>query len=319
MAADSMIQTGIDTSDARYRRAELALWTRYGLEPTERFVDTRDPRCRLRIVEVGSGRPIVFIPGTFVAGPAWGALVRELRQDFRCILVDRPGHGLSTPIRYPSGRYGATTAAVVRGVFDALELETAAVVGSSIGNVWALRAALDMPRRVNAVALLGSGPIVDDVTPPAFIRLPASPIGSLIVRLPFSVGRARSMVRDSGHRASIDAGRVPDELFEWLAAFQRETGAVRWERAMVRTLVGRHGWRPGLTFDDGELAAVEAPLAWIVGRDDPIGSLDLWTGAATRMRRAQVTILDGAGHLPWLDDPAAVAAGIRRVVETPHR
>jgi pimeloyl-ACP methyl ester carboxylesterase len=298
---------GID----RYRRAEEALWRRYGLDPTERFVELANPRCRLRIVEVGSGDPIVFLPGTMVTGPAWAALVREL-PGHRCVLVDRPGEGLSEPIAFPRGAYAGTVAAIGRGVFDALELERAAIVGHSIGNVWALRSALAMPTRVDAVVLLGGGPVVDALEPPGFIRLIASPLGAIVVRLPFSATRARSMLRDSGHGRSLAAGRVPPEFVDWLVAFQRDTSSMRAERDMVRTVVGRRGWRPGLTLSGSDLASVAPALAWVVGGDDPIGSVDLWTRTAAWVRSAEVHVIDGAGHLPWIDEPSQVGEIIGR-------
>ena len=301
----------------RYRQAEQALWDHYGLAPTERFVEIAEPSVRLRVVDVGAGEPIVFVPGTMVTGPAWGALIREL-PDRRCLLVDRPGEGLSSPIDYPPGRYGETVSAVMRGLFDELDLERATVVGHSIGTVWALRAALAMPSRVSRVVLLGSGPVVDELEVPPFIARIASPLGAIIVRLPFSADRARSIMRDSGHGATLDAGGVPDELPNWMAAFVRDTRSMRHERAMIRTLVGGRRWKPGLTFDDRELGGIEPAVSWVVGTADPIGSIDLWKRVATRMRRAGITIIDNAGHLPWVDDPRAVAKAIRRAMADPQ-
>jgi pimeloyl-ACP methyl ester carboxylesterase len=253
----------------------------------------------------------VFFPGTLVTGPAWGALVREL-TGHRCLLVDRPGEGLSDPIEFRAGRYAETVSSVTQGLFDALHLERATVVGGSIGNVWALRAALVMPARVDRVVLIGGGPVVDELEAPGFIKLLASPVGAIIVRLPFSPDRARSLMRDSGHGRSIDAGRIPLELVDWMVAFQRDTGSMRAERAMVRTLVGRGGWRPGLTLTESEFGSIAPALLWIVGGDDPIGSVDLWTRVAARMPKADVHVVDGAGHLPWLDDPSQVGGVIRR-------
>jgi 2-hydroxy-6-oxonona-2,4-dienedioate hydrolase len=300
-------KTGID----RYRQAEEALWRHYDLEPTERFVEFANPRCRMRVVEVGSGDPIVFLPGTMVSGPAWGALVREL-AGYRCLLVDRPGEGLSEPIAFPRGLYGETVAAIGRGLFDALGLERTAVVGHSIGNVWALRAALAMPSRVDRVVLISGGPVVDELKAPGFIRLLASPVGAIIVRLPFSPDRARGVMRDSGQARSLDAGRIPEELVDWMVAFQRDTTSMRAERAMVRTLVGRGGWRPGLALSESDFTSIAPALSWIVGSDDPIGSVDLWTRTAARMPNAEVHVIGGAGHLPWIDDPSRVADVIRQ-------
>ena len=102
MALDTTTSARPATATDRYREAERALWAHYGLAPTERFVDIPEPSVRLRVVEVGAGEPVVFLPGTLVAGPAWGALVREL-PDRRCLLVDPPGVGLSAPVAYPAG------------------------------------------------------------------------------------------------------------------------------------------------------------------------------------------------------------------------
>lgn len=316
MALETTTSARPATAADRYRQAEQSLWNHYGLAPTERFIDIAEPSARLRVVEVGAGKPIVFVPGTLVTGPAWGALVREL-GGFRCLLLDRPGQGLSAPVAYPPGRYGATVSAVIRGVFEQLELERATVIGHSIATVWPLRAALAMPSRVERVVLLGAGPVVDELEVPSFIGRIASPLGALMVRLPLSSDRARAMMRDSGHAATLDAGGIPDELPAWMAAFARDTPSMRHERAMVRTLVGGRHWKPGLTFDDRELGAIEPKVAWAVGSADPIGSIDLWQRVATRMRRAEVTIIDNAGHLPWLDDPATVADAIRRVMAAP--
>jgi hypothetical protein len=60
----------------RFRRAEQALWRYYGVQPSERFVELDSPvgSVRLRVLEVGSGEPVLLVHGT---GPYWAPLVRE--------------------------------------------------------------------------------------------------------------------------------------------------------------------------------------------------------------------------------------------------
>jgi pimeloyl-ACP methyl ester carboxylesterase len=103
----------VDPRLQRYRQAEAALWEQYGVEPTEQFIDLDSPRVRLRVVEVGSGDPIVFIGGTGGTGPYWAPLVREL-AGFRCVMVDRPGWGLSSSMDYSQGEYKTVVADVLR-------------------------------------------------------------------------------------------------------------------------------------------------------------------------------------------------------------
>ena len=122
-------------------------------------MELSSPAVTLRVVELGSGPPVIFIPGTAGTGPHWGPLVRSL-TGFRCLLLDRPGWGLSTPLDYRGVEHGATVAHLLRGLLDELEIERADVVGASIGDLWALRLASRHPSRVGRIALLGGGPIV---------------------------------------------------------------------------------------------------------------------------------------------------------------
>jgi hypothetical protein len=74
----AIAMTSAESRTERYREAERALWDYYGLEATERFIDPHSPAVRLRVLEVGSGEPLLFVPGTAGTGPYWGSLVREL-------------------------------------------------------------------------------------------------------------------------------------------------------------------------------------------------------------------------------------------------
>lgn len=299
----------------RYRAAERKLWDHYGLRPTERFVELRSPAVRLRVVEVGSGSPVLFVPGSAGTGPYWGALVREL-AGCRCLMLDRPGWGLSSPITYTARSYAQTAADVLCGILDALELERVSVVGASIGDVWALRLAARHPERVASVALLGGGPIVAEAGIPTIIRLIASPLGAIMVRVPPSAGRSRGILRQVGHGESLDAGRIPDEYIDWRLAFERETESMRNERDMVRAIVSaRRGLRPGLPFQESELAAIEASTLMLYGTRDPVGSTQTWKRTLGLLPRGELRLMDGAGHMPWLDDPSAVADHLTRLIE----
>lgn len=295
----------------QYRDAERALWDHYGLEPVERFIRIHDPAARLRLIEVGSGSPTVFIPGTPGTGPYWGALLRELRG-VQGLLLDRPGWGLSSPIDYSTERYADVIARVLVGVLDASGLERVNVVGHSIGNAWALRLAAAHPDRVNRVALIGGGPVVPEIVAPKFIKLLASPLGAVMVRLPQKADQVRAILRQSGHAATLHAGRIPDAFIQWRVALHGLTNSMRHERDMVRSLLGRGAWRPGLTFDDAELAGVRAPLPWVYGTADPVGSAEVWQRAADKLPKGELLLIDGAGHLPWLDDAKGIAARLNQ-------
>lgn len=295
----------------RYREAERVLWRHFGVEASERFVELESPSARLRVLEIGTGRPVLFVAGTPGTGPYWGGLVRRL-PGIRCLILDRPGWGLSSPIDYSKHEYKTVVADVLAGTLDALGLDRANVVGNSLGNLWALRLAGRHPSRVDRTVLLGGGPLLPEIRIPPFIRLLASPLGALLVRLPQKPKMIRSQLRQAGHGTSLDAGRIPDEFVAWRAALSRETASMRNERDMVRAIVSGKTFRPGVTLEDEELAGIRQPTLHVYGTADPVGSVDVWTRVAGLLPRGKLSLVEGAGHVPWLDDPTRVARDISR-------
>jgi pimeloyl-ACP methyl ester carboxylesterase len=304
----------MESTDERtevYRRAERALWSHYGLEPSERFVEVESPAVRLRIQEVGSGEPIVFVHGGLWPAVALAPLVREL-PGYRCILLDRPGCGLSSPVDWRKQEIRTVATKVMGGVVDALGLERPHVIGHSIGGVWALRLAEGQPSRVGRIGILGASPMFAEMPRPGFLRILASPIGAILTRLPQNQDRARSVLRQDGHGPSLDAGRIPDVFFEWHVALIRNTETLRNERAMIRDAVIRGGaWRPGLTFEPAQLAAIRQPLLYVIGTADPEGTVDYAKRVVGMLPNAELRVLPDGGHMPWLDDAAQVGQALR--------
>jgi pimeloyl-ACP methyl ester carboxylesterase len=310
MASGAIAMTSADAPIERYRRAERAVWNHYGLEPIERFIEFDSPAVRLRVQEVGAGEPLLFVHGTVGPG-AWPALVREL-PGFRCVVLDRPGWGLSSGLDFSKHEYKTVVADVLRGVLDGLGLDRAHVVGGSIGNVWALGLAARHPRRVGRVVLLGGSPLVPEIRVPGFIRLLASPIGALMVRTANKPERVQSILRHNGHGDSLDDGRIPDAFVNWRVALGKETDSMRNERDMVRTLVNGDQFRPGLTFEDAELAALQAPTLYVYGTADPVGTVDIWRRVTDVLPQGELRLVDGAGHMPWFEDSSRIGTEVER-------
>lgn len=290
----------------RYRHAERAVWDHYGLEPSERFVDVEEPTARIRVVEVGSGSPILVAHGTFGGGPAIAGLVRAL-PNRRFLLMDRPGFGLSSPIAYRAETFGSTIADVQRAVLDGIGVEKVDVVGHSIGALFALRLALHHPERVRRVVLLGAGPVVQSAGVPAPIRLISSPFGPLMLRLMRGGRVVRSMIAGSGHGTALADGRIPVVMLDWRVSVNRETESMEHERAMVRAIVDRSRYRDGVTLQDAELAAIRQPTLMVYGTLDSLGDSAMWKRVMQALPEGELAIINDAGHMVWLDEPGGVA------------
>jgi pimeloyl-ACP methyl ester carboxylesterase len=88
--------------------------------------------------------------------PTSPPLDRELDR-FRCLVLDRPGWGLSAPVDFSRRPYGTVVAELLAGTLDALGVDRAHLLGGSVGNLWALRLAQADPSRVQCLVLLGRG------------------------------------------------------------------------------------------------------------------------------------------------------------------
>lgn len=120
------------TNEARYRDAERRLWESVGVVPTEQRIHLARTEVTVRIQEVGEGPAVVFVHGGTVNGTSWAPLVARL-EGFRCVMLDRPGCGLSDPLSTGFDdvqRLGTFADALVVDVLDALELDTAHVAAT---------------------------------------------------------------------------------------------------------------------------------------------------------------------------------------------
>ncbi len=100
-----------------------------------------------------------------------------------------------------------------------------------------------------------------------------------------------------------------DEFINWRVAVARDTDSIRNERAMMRAVLSwrRGAYRPGLTFEDEELAAIRQPVLHVYGTGDPVGTVDTWRMFEDLLPKGELRLMDGGGHLVWFDDPSGVA------------
>lgn len=290
---------------AEFKKAERALWDYYDLEPEERLVSLGDQQI-VRIHELGDGEPVLFVHGTGGSGVYFAALVKGLASTFRCILIDRPGWTLSSPIDYSAGRFGTIAADLQHDLLSALGIDRVHVVGGSIGNLYALRLALNYPDHVGNIVLLGGLP-AEGLIPPTFLRLLRTPLGQIMIRVPQRPGMIYKQLAGLGHKKSLDRGMIPDEYINMKAAESRYTSALKYERQLVRSVIASRGFQPGVTLSKHDLAAIEAPTLMIYGADEPYGSEKFWNEFTASMPNATLTIAPDSGHLPWFDMPQDVS------------
>lgn len=297
-------------SEARYRAAERALWSSLGITPVERTLDLGVLDGRVRVQELGDGPPVLFIHGANTSGISWATLAAKL-PGFRCILLDRPGTGLSeSPRRRPDlAGFLRTADALVPEVLDALGVASAHVVATSLGGLIGLRGAAANPDRVERMVQFSWPAGAPTTHVPASMRLMAIPgMASLAAAAPATDRTVRAIFRSVGHGPSLDAGRITKADVDTYLALLRETSTLRNELALGGITASlRGGLRPEL-LPESLLASIRTPTMFIWGERDAFGGPDIARDVVARIRGAKLQVLPGAGHAPWLDDLDRCAA-----------
>ena len=304
----------------RLRDAEALVWDHVGLSTTERRVHLPSLGIDVRVLEAGTGPPVLFVHGTSVAAASWADLVARL-PGFRCLLLDRPGCGLSDamPARLDVDGFVRLAERLVPDVLDALGLATASIVATSLGGAFGIRAAAHSPARVERLVLFGWTLGTAGTPAPLALRLAANPLlGRLATTVPVTSRSVRSLLRGAGLRRAIDEGHFGVAAIDWLVTLYRETDTLRNESVDGPPLLTlRHGWDPRVIFDPDLLARVDVPTCIIYGEDDPFGSIDTARALTAALPRAELHVLAGAGHAPWLEETDRAVALVEGFLADP--
>lgn len=299
--------------EARYREAEQRLWAWVGATPTERRVQLGHSGITVRIQELGDGAPVLFVHGGAVSGASWATLTAYM-AGFRCILLDRPGTGLSDPFttRMDADQLASVADSLIVDVLDALGIGSAHLVATSYGGYFALRAAAAHPSRIGRMVQF-SWPVGAPIARvPTQMRLAALPFAAWVMSsMPINQRMARRMFRQIGHAESVESGRIPPEMIDWWVALLRHTDTMRNETRMGRGFFSlRRGLNDRLLLSDDFLKSVQTPTWFIWGEHDPFGGRATAQWLVDRMPNAGFEVFAGAGHAPWFDDIGGAAARV---------
>lgn len=284
--------------------AEAALWRWAGRSPRELQLPLSSQGTHVRAVEVGRGPTVIFLHGTTNSGASWAGLASRLADHLRCVVVDRPGCGLSPAPTAAFGVDGLRDHAdhFVAEVLDALGEERGHVISTSFGGLLALRGAAGHPDRVDRIVHFGWSLGAAVAKLPLVMQMAKIPgVGRLMASMPVTEGAVRSMFRQIGLKSALQAGRVPQELLDCYVALLRETNTMRNEIDMTGG-ASLPALIDDLALSDEILGQVAAPVRFVWGEEDPFGPPDAARAFVARLPAGELQLVPGAGHAVWLDD-----------------
>ncbi len=114
------------------------------------FIDL--PLCRLNVLEVGQGAPLIMVPATISELEDWRTLAQFMAQWFHVYYFELPGHGKSEPFRE---RFSSQqVAGLLTQLADHLGLKKFNLMGFSFGGILAMQTFKHLPQRIESVILI---------------------------------------------------------------------------------------------------------------------------------------------------------------------
>lgn len=241
-------------------------------------------------VEAGSSdRPaVIFVNSLGTDLRVWEPVAARLAFRYRTIRYDKRGHGLSD---CPPGPYSLEQlASDLAALLEHLQVETAALVGISVGGMIALQFALDHPNPVQALVLADTAARIG--TEQRWNDRIASIRANGMARaapeiIPIWFAEGFSQAQPAVHRGYLNMmARTPDEGYTATCAALRDGDLT------------------------GRLAELDAPVLVLAGDQDVATPPELSRELAAALPNARFQLIEGAGHLISVEQPETVAGAI---------
>jgi 4,5:9,10-diseco-3-hydroxy-5,9,17-trioxoandrosta-1(10),2-diene-4-oate hydrolase len=219
------------------------------------------------ISEAGAGPALIMLHG---GGPGASGVsnfsrnIDALATHFRVIVPDMPGYGRSVKGVDHSDPFGYL-ADVIRGLMDALGIDSAHLIGNSYGGAAALRLALDTPHRVDKLVLMGPGGIGTTRS------LPTKGLNCLLSYYGGDGPSRDKLAAFIRNYLVFDGASVPEDLIDrrYQASLDPEVVADPPLRRPSGPMALRTLWRMDLT-RDRRLKTLATPTLVLWGRDDKV-------------------------------------------------
>jgi pyruvate dehydrogenase E2 component (dihydrolipoamide acetyltransferase) len=251
------------------------------------FADTASGR--LRYARRGSGdESVIFLHGFGGDLDNWLFNIDALGEDFSVYALDLPGHGQSTKKMDDPGLPALTRA--VAAFMDDRGIANAHLVGHSMGGAVAMQLAGERPGNVKSLTLICSAGLGPE-------------IGSYVAE--FVAARGRKDLKPVLETLFSDPALVSRQLVDDVLKYKRLDGVEALLAELESALFGGRKQKNELT---GRPAGSLPPSLVIWGREDRV----IPVAHAERLPGAAVHVIEGAGHMVFMEKASKVNALIRK-------
>lgn len=245
----------------------------------------------------GPGAPLVILHGLYGNQGNWSPQARQLAQDFDVYAFDARNHGQSP---WADTMTLAEMAADVADTMQSLGLSSAHLLGHSMGGKTAMLLALTQPALVRSLAVV-------DIAPIAYEHAVGTEINALS-------GLALAGLESRSDADSQLADNVPQKFVRdfLLTNLQRaEDGSWKWRinvPVLSKSFREVTGWPSNAGIYDG-------PTLFIKGERSSYILPEYQAATLQQFPRAQLKVINGAGHWVHSEKPDAVLRLIRNFLQ----
>ena len=255
---------------------------------------------QLAYYDEGQGEVLLLIHGMAGSSQTWREVLPRLAKNYRVIAPDLLGHGQSAKPRtdYSLGAF----AVGLRDLLDELGVESATIVGQSLGGGIAMQFLYQHPDYCRRLILISSGGLGQDVG--LILRLLSAPGAELVMPViaPKFVLRAGNSVKSWLSSTGL---RSPRGAEIWSAYSSFSDAATR--GAFLRTLRSVVDYRGQSVSALNRLQLkADLPTLAIWGEDDAIIPVDHAYAALEMRPDCRLEVLPGVGHFAQVEAPAKV-------------
>jgi pimeloyl-ACP methyl ester carboxylesterase len=269
------------------------------------------PGETIRTTSVGTGQPLVLIPGIFGAAFGYRTITGPLvARGYRCIVVEPLGYGWSGHPKQADYSFTAQTARVGRAL-DQLGVTRALFVAQSSGAAIAFRLAILRPDLMRGLLSIDGGPAESAATPG---MRKAFRFGGMLTKFAVDESKLRHDVRQEIVRNSGDTSWVTDAVIRGYTAGQTAdmSGSIDAFQRMSKSKE-----QASLLDHLHECAVPVRLLVGTVSHPAEVTSdqRKLLTATLPNFETDSVT---GSGQYIQEEQPAAVLAAVARLAEVAH-
>jgi pimeloyl-ACP methyl ester carboxylesterase len=265
----------------------------------------------LRTTSVGTGQPIVLIPGIFGGAYGYRKITGPLvAQGYRTIVVEPLGYGSSSHPKKADYSFGAQSERVAR-TLDQMGIKRALIVAQSSGAAIAFRLAVVRPDLVRGLLSIDGGPAESAATPG---MKKAFKFGGGLVKMTMDESRLRHEVRSEIVKNSGDTSWVTDAVIRNYTAGQTSdlNGSIEAFHQMAKS-------KESTSLAD-RLHQCTAPVLLLVGTVEHSSEV---TGEQRELLKAKLPTFNtesvaGAGQFIQEEQPTVVLSAVTQLSREAH-